>query len=254
MSETGKISFYKYSKKLFLGAVLAVGCLGMAAVGFAEAKAFEAETVLRGSYAHTMRNEFCIRNANLYNADNPDNAWGEFLVREESGMDGSVTRSWLIGDLKRDGDNFILQVKRQVIKKADSSGKINLSKVANADYVLNIYHRMQDGFKAEWDQNGIGPCTGVDGEYVASSEQLLMSKEAAMYVLQRFMNQTPEYRKKLEGAGMQLPGQELSNIHTISLVEHHRDHVVTRGQYEVDADGTIFEYDAVLDKWNKLTE
>ena len=245
----------KKSKKLLLGAVLMLGCLGTATTGFAEAKAFDVESVLRGSYDHTQCNEFFIRTANMYNAALPDNSWGEFIVREESGMDGSVTRSWLIGDLKRDGDNnFVLQVKRQVIQKIDGSGQIQQSKVENVDYDLQLYHRLQDGFKCMWDRKGTGPCTDVDGEYVSSLKSALMSREAALYVLQRFMNQTPAYRQKLEGAAMQLHGhQELSDIHVINLVEQHPDHIVTRGSYEVDSDGSISEYDVATDKWNKLT-
>ena len=51
-----KSTFLKHSKKILVGAVLAIGCLGMASVAFAEAKAIEFDTILKGCYTHTMRN------------------------------------------------------------------------------------------------------------------------------------------------------------------------------------------------------
>lgn len=244
--------FYKHSKKLLVGALLTIGCLGVAAVGFAEAKAFEMESVLRGSYAHTMRDEFFIRNANLYNGMN-QNSWGEVMAREESGMDGSVTRSWMIGDVKPTANNnFVLNVKRHVIQKLDNRGNINMHQVVDVNYDINLYHRMESGVKLEWSGRGKGPVANVDGEYVTSAEYPQMSSEAAMYVLERFMNSVPAYRNKLQGAAMMMDGPKLADSHTIKLVEHHPDHVVTRGTYEVTAAGTILEYDVVSDKWSEL--
>lgn len=249
-----KFSVLQHSKKLLLGAILTVSCLGMATVGFTEAKAFENENLLKGSYAHTMRNEFFIRNANLYNAYNAANSWGEVIAREESGMDGSVTRSWMIGDVKRDANNnFVLQVKRHVIQKLDNRGNIIMNKIDDVNYGIKLYHRMESGVKLEWSRNGEGPCADIDGEYVTSLEYPTMSSEAAMYVLYRFMNSNPVYRNKLLGSAMMHEGNNLSEVHTIKLVEHHPDHIVTRGTYQIDASGTILEYDVVSDKWSEIT-
>lgn len=248
-----KFSLLKHSKKIFIGAMLAVSCLGVAAVGFAEAKAFEYESVLRGCYVHTMRDEFFIRNANLYNEMNKANSWGEVMSREESGMDGSVTKSWMIGDIKSDANNnFVLNVKRHVIQKLDNRGNIRMNKVEDVNYNVNLYHRMESGVKLEWNGRGVGPCSNIDGEYITSAEYPMMSSEAAMYVLDRFMNSIPSYRNKLQGAAMMHEGATLAESHTIKLVEHHPDHIVTRGTYNVTAAGTILEYDVVSDKWNAL--
>lgn len=246
-----KFSFAKHTKKFFLGVVLAASCLGMAAVGFAEAKAYENDTVLRGSYVHTMRNEFCIRNANLYN--NVSNSWGEVIVREESGMDGSVTRSWMIGDLKLGADNnFVFNIKRLVTQKSDNRGNVKMHKVEDVNYNVNAYHRMESGVKLEWNGKGKGLYPDIDGEYITSNEYPLMSSEAAMYVLERYMNGVPSYRNKLQGAAMQPENAGLAEVHNIKLVEHHPDHVVTRGTYQVTAAGTILEYDVIMDRWSEL--
>ena len=248
-----KFSFLKKSKKLVVGALLAVSCLGIASVGFAEAKAYEIDQILKGSYAHTMRNEFFIREANVYNAYNPSNSWGEVIAREESGFDGSVTKTWMIGDLKRNGNNYVLNVKRQVIQKLDNRGNINMNKVDDVNYNLNVYHRMESGLKLEWNKKGATPGADIDGEYINVAEFPQMSSEAAMYVLYRFMIDNPNYRNKLLGAAMMHTGNPLAGVHEIKLVEHHPDHIVTRGTYQVDASGTILEYDVVTDKWSEIT-
>lgn len=227
-------------------------CLMMPAMCFAEAKAFEFESLLKGNYAHTMNNEFFLRNANMYNVYNSASGWGEISVREESGMDGSVTKSWLIGDLRQDGKDFALVVKRHVIQKLDNRGNILMHKIDDVNYKIKLYHRMQDGFKAVWTKKGQGPCADINGEYVTSKEYPLMSSEAAMYVLERYMNSIPVYRNKLQGAAMVHNGDKLAENHTIKLIEQHPDHVVTRGTYYITAAGTIAEYDVVNDKWIQL--
>lgn len=244
-----KFSTLKNPKGFVCGVLLSVACLGFAAVGFAEAKAFELQSVLKGNYAHTMRNEFFIREANLCNILGSDNGWGEIIAREESGFDGSVTKSWLIGDIEQAGNNFSLKVKRQVVQKLDSSGKVQMHKIEDVNYRINLYHRMEKGFKAEWNQNGQRPCVDIDGEYITALDHTVMSSEAAMYVLARFMNRTTANRNKLQGAAMMHMGAQLSEVHDIKLVEHHPDHIVTRGTYRVNAAGGIFEYDVVTDNW-----
>lgn len=248
------LSLIKRSKKLFCGVLLTMCCLGMAAVCSAEAKAFEYESVLRGNYVHTMSNEFYKRNANLYNIINSDRGWGEIIVREESGFDGSVTRSWLIGDVKKDNKNFTLVVKRHVIEKLDNRGKILMHKIDDVNYNVKLYHRMQDGFKAEWTKKGQAPCTDIDGEYITAMEYTLMSSEAAMYVFERYMNSIPSLKKKLQGTAMMHTGDQLAENHTIKLIEHHTDHVVTRGTYYITAAGTIAEYDVANDRWIQLVQ
>ncbi len=249
-----KLPFYSKVKKLLVGALLAAGCFQSVSVCLAEAKAFEYDSVLRGSYVHTMHDEFFYRQANMYNTVNQFNNWGEVFVREESGRDGSVTKSWIIGNIRRDNDNnFIFDVRRHVIQKLDNWGKIKSSKVEDVCYNVNLYHRMGSGVKLEWLNTGAGPCADIDGEYKVQAEYPQMSQEAAMYVLARFMNSNPEYRQKLQGAAMLPDGKDMAEVHVIKLIEQHTDHAVTRGTYQVDASGTILEYDAVLDKWSELT-
>ncbi len=248
-----KLSFYSNAKKLLVGTLLAVGCLQPVSVCLAEAKAFEYDTVLRGSYIHTMNNEFFTRQANMYNTVNQFNNWGEVIVREESGEDGSVTKSWLIGNIRRKDNNFIFDVRRHVIQKLDNWGKIKSTKVEDVCYNVNLYHRMGSGVKLEWLDTGSGPCADIDGEYTVRSEYPQMSQEAAIYVLSRFMNSRTEYRKKLQGAAILPEGKDLAEVHIIKLIEQHSDHAVTRGTYQVDASGTILEYDVVQDKWFELT-
>jgi len=249
------LSFFKNSKKLVVGALLAVSCIGIASVGFAEAKAFEKHNVLKGTYVHEFRNEFFTRNANLYNAYfNPQHAWGEVYAREESGMDGSVKISYMIGDIKRDAnDNYVLNVKRHVIKKLDNTGKINMNKIVDVDYNIDLYHRMESGVKMVWNKKGDGPCADIDGEYITSVEGVMMTKEAAEYVLDRFMINHPTYRYKLMGASTEHSGFALAETHDFKLVEHHPDHVVTRGRYQVTYSGSILEYDSIMDRWNEIT-
>ena len=247
------LSMPKFSKKLLCGALL-VSCLGISALAFAEAKAYEVQQVLHASYVHTMCNEFFIRNANIYNAQNQENSWGEVIAREESGMDGSVTFSYHIGDLKRDAaNNFVLHVKRHVIKKMDNSGKVNMHQTKDTDYNINLYHRMESGVKLVWDRSGAAPCTDIDGEYITSLEYPIMSSEAAMYVLERYLLKTPVNRNKLLGSLMVHSGDLSSDSHIFKLLEHHPDHVVTRGTYRVNSNGTILEYDVATDKWNEVT-
>ncbi len=248
-----KLTFLKKSKGLLLGTLLTVSCLGIAAVGYAEAKAFEVESVLRGSYAHTMRNEFFLRDANLYNVIKSSNSWGEVIAREESGMDGSVRKIWMIGDLKRTAnDNFVLQVKREVIKKMDSRGNINMNQVKDVNYTINLYHRMESGVKLEWNRAGNPPGSDIDGEYITAIQYPKMSNEAAMYVLERFMNSIPSYRNKLQGSAMQGSDKELADVHIIKLVEPANGKLITIGTYQVDASGTILEYDAARQVWQTL--
>lgn len=242
-------SIIKQSKKLFCGALLTISCLGMSTVCFAEAKAFELGAVLKGSYVHTMCNEFFQRGADIYNSDC---GWGEITIREESGMDGSVTRSWLIGDVKQDEKDFALFVKRHVIQKLDNCGNILMHKIKDVNYKIKLYHRMENGFKAEWIKKGQKPCADIDGEYIASMEFPVMSSEAAMYVLERYMNSIPVYKKKLQGAAMVHTGAKLAENHTIKLIEQYPEHVVIRGVYYITAAGTIAEYDAANDKWIEL--
>ena len=249
-----KFAFTRNSKKLFCGALLAISCLGLAAVGFAEAKAYEQGSLMSGNYVHTMRNEFFQRGANMYSASNPFCAWGEITAREESGLDGSVKRCWLIGDLKQAGNDYALQVKRHVIQKLDNRGNIHMNKVDDVNYTINLYHRMENGFKAEWAKNGQGPCADIDGEYITAMEYPLMSSEAAMYVLDRFMNSSPKYQKILQGAAMLHNGDKLAENHTIKIIEHHPDHIVTRGTYYITAAGTIAEYDVITDSWKQLVQ
>lgn len=249
-----KVSSINSWKKLFLGAILAVSCLGTATVAFAEAKAFEPSNVIHGSYVHTMQNEFLIRNANLYSIHNSPNGWGEITVREESGMDGSVTRSLLIGDLRLLPNNiYILKVKRQVTQKLDNRGNMQMNKVEDANFEIMLYHRMESGVKLEWNRKGAVPKVDIDGEYITSLEYPVMSKDAAMYVLERFMNSIPAYRNKLLGAAMVHNGDALAEKHRIVLQEQQPEQLVTRGVYEVLASGTILEYDIVNDKWRELT-
>ena len=249
-----KFSFVNHWKRQLLGVALFVSCLGVAAVGFAEAKAFEITNVLHGSYAHSMRNEFFMRNANLYSVHNSPNSWGEVMVREESGMDGSVTRNWLIGDVKLTPDNnYVLLVKRQVIQKLDSRGNIQMNQVKDANFDIKLYQRMESGVKLEHNRKGAGSNIDIDGEYVTSLEYPVMSSEAAMYVLDRFMNSMPAYRNRLSGAAMVHKGPALAEKHRIVVQEHYPDRVVTRGVYEVLASGSILEYDIVNDKWLELT-
>lgn len=249
-----RVLVLKNAKNLACGVLLSIACLGIAVTGFAEAKAFELQSVLKGNYAHTMRNEFFIREANLCNIPNSENGWGEITAREESGFDGSVIRSWLIGDIEQTGNNFTLNVKRQVIQKLDSSSKVYMHKVEDVNYKINLYHRMENGFKAEWNQRGQRPCVDVDGEYITALDHTVMSSEAAMYVLDRFMNRTATNRTKLQGAAMMATGAQLSEVHIIKLVEQHPDHIVTRGTYRVNAAGNIYEYDVVTDNWIPMAQ
>ena len=48
------MKIFKFAKGLVLSAVLSAGCFYMAAACSAEAKAFEYESVLRGSYIHVL--------------------------------------------------------------------------------------------------------------------------------------------------------------------------------------------------------
>ena len=98
------------------------------------------------------------------------------------------------------------------------------------------------------------PSIDVGGDYISSVEYPMMSNEAALYVLYRFMNSTPVYRNKLQGAALQHIGKDLDEGHTFKLVEHHQDQVVTRGTYKVNADGSILEYNAAMNKWNIITK
>lgn len=250
---TMKLALLKHSKRILVGVALAIGCLGMASVTFAEAKAIEFSHILRACYTHTMRNEFLIRSANMYKA--PINSWGEIISREESGMDGSVTKTWLIGEVK-DGphNDVIFHIQSQVVQKLDNSGKTVSWKYDDVNYALLIYPQSEFSFKVVKPKGAKLPSIDIEGDYISSVEYPMMSNEAAMYVLQRFMNGNPVYRNKLQGAALQHIGNDLDEKHTFKLVEHHQDHVVTRGTYKVNADGSIFEYDIVMDKWKKITQ
>lgn len=249
------MKIFKFAKGLVLSAVLSAGCFCMAAACSAEAKAFEYESVLRGSYIHVLHDEFFTRRANMYNTSNQSNDWCEVIVREESGQDGSVTKRWLIGDIRRDSDNnFFFTVRRHVTQKLDNRGNIEMNKVEDVGYNVNLYPRMASGIKLEWLTTGTGPSADIDGEYTAISEYPEMSKEAAMYVLYRFMRSNSRYREKLLGAAMVMEGGDMAEIHTIRLAEPHPDHFVTRGIYQVFASGTILEYDTAKDKWVELTK
>lgn len=245
-----QFSLIHLSKKALLTAALTIGCLGYAAVGFAEAKAMEFEHMLRSTYYHSMSNEFAQKVANMYNAYNPDNSWGELRLSYESGMDGSVSKYWYIGDLRRgNGSEFVLQVKRKVTSKRDSNNKEVMYKIEDTSFALPLYPQDEESFKLG-DKRGVIP-TDALGDYKSNLNYPQMSYEAAMYVLERYLKSVPKYRAMLEGAAMvHTPNGE---NHEFKLVEQHPDHVVTRGQFSVIPTGDILEYDVVMDRWYQLT-
>ena len=82
----------------------------------------------------------------------------------------------------------------------------------------------------------------------------MMSNEAAMYVLERFMNGRKIYRNMLQGASLQHIGKDLDETHIFKIVEQHQNHVVTRGTFDVNADGSIYEYDPEMENWTLITK
>jgi len=164
-----KSTFLKHSKKILVGAVLAIGCLGMASVAFAEAKAIEFDTILKGCYTHTMRNEFYIRSANMYK--DPVNGWGEIIAREESGMDGSVTKTWLIGEVKDGPRNDVLfHIQRQVVQKLDANGKTISCKDDDVNYSLLIYPQNEYSFNVVKPKGGRVPAMDSEDWALFSGE------------------------------------------------------------------------------------
>lgn len=248
-----KLTFLKHSKKLIVGAALAISCFGMASVAFAEAKAMEFEHILRACYTHNMCNEFYIRNANMYK--HPLNGWGEIIAREESGKDGSVTKTWLIGQVNDGPTNDVLfYIQRQVVQKIDGSGKTISWKYDYVDYSLIIYPQSEYSFNVAKAKGARVPSIDVEGDYICTTEYPMMSNEAAMYVLERFMNGRKIYRNMLQGASLQHIGKDLDETHIFKIVEQHQNHVVTRGTFDVNADGSIYEYDPEMENWTLITK
>lgn len=250
-----KFSFVKKYKKALLTAVMTLGCLSVAAVGFAEAKAMEFDKLMRSNYRHEMSNEFAEMQANLYNSTVPANRWGEITLAFESGEDGSVTRYWYVGDLKPvSPGTFDLVVKRQVQSKADAQRRESLHKTDDVNYILKLYVDNEEKFRLV-KGSGAGSFQEVaQGGYVLNQAYPKMSSEAAMYVLERFLNQSPRHKGMLPGAAMMHIGQMEEGAHEFKIIEHHETHVVTKGQYRVIASGDILEYDVVMDRWSRLTE
>ena len=77
----------------------------------------------------------------------PVNGWGEIIAREESGMDGSVTKTWLIGEVKDVPRNDVLfHIQRQVVQKLDANGKTISCKDDDVNYSLLIYPQNEYSF------------------------------------------------------------------------------------------------------------
>lgn len=250
-----KFSFFKKYKKAFLMAAMTISCLSIAAVSFAEAKAMEFDKLMRSNYRHEMSNEFAVMQANLYNSTVPTNRWGEVALAFESGEDGSVTRYWYVGDLKPvSPGTFDLVVKRMVQVKADVQQRESLHKVEDVNFTLKLYVDDEERFRLVRG-NGAGSFQEVaQGGYILNQAYPKMSSEAAMYVLERFLNKSPRHKGMLEGCAIMSIGQGQEDAHEFKIVEQHQTHVVTRGQFRVIASGDILEYDVVMDRWSRLTE
>lgn len=250
-----KFNFWKSSKKVMLTVVLATACLGTAAVGYADAKAYEPDQILRSSYRHTMSNEFAMMNANIYNSTVPAKRWGEVNLFYLSGMDGSRNNFWYIGDLmKLSNGEFALQVKRRVEVRKDDQQRETLHKVEDVDFVLKLYIQDESSFKLVKGRAAESFKDEAVGDYHSFNPYPNMSEAAAMYVLERFLKASPEHKQVLPGAAIMHTFQNEDGVHEFKVVEHHQTHVVTRGQFRVLPSGDILEYDVVSDAWKRLTE
>lgn len=250
-----KFSCIKKYKKAFLMAAMTISCLSIAAVGFAETKAIEFDQLLRSNYRHEMSNEFAEIQANLYNSTVPVNRWGEVTLALESGEDGSVTRYWYVGDLKQvSPGEFNLLVKRMVQSKADVQQRESLHKTDEVNFVLRLFVDDEENFRLVRGRNAASFQEMAQGSYRSNLTYPKMSSEAAMYVLERFLNNSPRHKGLLEGCAIMHLGQKDESVHQFKIVEHHPSHVVTRGEYQVMASGDILEYDVVMDRWSRLTE
>lgn len=186
------MSIFSKAKKYMIIGALTLGCLGYAAVGFAEAKAIGLD-VYQGGYVRSVNYANARFSAWMNGQDNDENSWAEFVISTESGMDGSMIYNRYIGNLTRgqSGSKHYFIVQQAVERKYSSNGDLQYVKrdsAGGASY--EVLYRTDDKFELKVDGRALKQ--DITGEYNLETSQVNMSQDAAVYYLEIHANASPD--------------------------------------------------------------
>ena len=183
--------FSKVKKYMLVGA-LTLGCLGYAAVGYAEAKAVNIEAY-RGGYTRSVNYANARFSAWMNGQVVDENSWAEFVIATESGMDGSMTYNRYIGNLTtgQSGNSHYFIVQQAVERKYSSDGGLQqVKRNTEIGATYQVLYRSPDKFELKLDGRAVPQ--DITGEYNLETEQVSMSQDAAVFFLELHANQSPD--------------------------------------------------------------
>lgn len=181
----------KVKKYMFVGA-LTLGCLGYAAIGYAEAKAIGIEA-FRGGYTRTENYSNARFSAWMNGQPMDENSWGEFVIATESGMDGSMTYNRYIGNLTtgQTGSKYYFIVQQAVKRQYSSDGNLQqVKRDTNIGASYEVLYRSDDKFVLKLDGKALQQ--DITGEYNLETDQVNMSQDAAVFYLEMHANQSSD--------------------------------------------------------------
>lgn len=187
------MSIFSKVKKCLLAGALTVACLGFASVAFADAKAISLGD-LHGGYVRAENYAFAHYSAWLKGSEDLENSWGEFVVAQENGMDGSTTYTRYIGELTKgqSGSSYYFHVSHKVERKYSSSGSLEyLTRDNGFNKLYRVLYRTPENFVLKRDDGKV--ITGdFAGEYNLETQESNMSQDAAIYLLEMKAGQSPD--------------------------------------------------------------
>ena len=186
------MSIFSKVKKYMLVGALTLGCLGYAAVGFAEPKAISIED-FRGGYTRSVNYSNARFSAWMNGQAIDENSWAEFVIATESGMDGSMTYNRFIGNLTtgQSGSSYYFIAQQAVERKYSSNGDLlHVKRDTNVGASYQVLYRSGDKFELK--QDGKALKQDITGEYNLETSQVNMSQDAAVFFLEMHANQSAD--------------------------------------------------------------
>lgn len=186
------MSIFSKVKKYMLVGALTLGCLGYAAVGYAEAKAVSIEA-FRGGYSRSVNFANARFSAWMNGQAMDENSWAEFVITTESGMDGSMIYNRFIGNLTtgQSGSNHYFIVQQAVERKYSSNGDLQqVKRDTSIGASYRVVYLSDDKFELKPDGKALAQ--DITGEYNLETSQVNMSQDAAVFFLELHANQSSD--------------------------------------------------------------
>lgn len=186
------MSIFTKARKYMLVGALTLGCLGYAAIGYAEAKAIGIED-FRGGYSRSVNYANARFSAWMNGQTVDEDSWAEFVISTESGMDGSMIYNRYIGNLTRgqSGSKYYFIVQQAVERKYSSNGELqDVKRDTSVGASYEVVYRSDDKFVLKEDGRSLPK--DITGEYNLETSQVNMSQDAAVYFLEVHANASPD--------------------------------------------------------------